>query len=162
MILQTADEFKTLLPQMRKYGCYEMSLLFLANKLTGISLSPNKIAYLHLLFVMRDWIQDDDKLKCYIKDATGVLSHFGIHARQMFIDGTHKVNPLYKPDEENNEVEILFFKRNGAIGHFVVGDGQGHVAYDPVGYSRSVAEGKLISKRIFSIQKVDNKPDILA
>lgn len=49
------------------------------------------------------------------------------------------------------EVEILRFERNegmATIGHFVLGDGHGSVAYDPYGKSRTVAEGKLISKRI--------------
>ncbi len=48
--------------------------------------------------------------------------------------------------------EILRFERtdpSGTYPHFVVGDGMGKVAWDPYGDSRTVREGKLISKRIF-------------
>lgn len=56
-----------------------------------------------------------------------------------------------KPDER----EIMRFERvDGAktYSHFVVGDGLGRVLWNPLGESRTVREGKLISKRI--IRKV--------
>ena len=50
------------------------------------------------------------------------------------------------------EHEILRFERQDVgvlMGHFVMGDGNGGVAYDPYGNSRTVREGKLVSKRVF-------------
>jgi hypothetical protein len=35
--------------------------------------------------------------------------------------------------------------------HFVLGDGTGRVKYDPLGSSKTVAEGRLISKRILHL-----------
>ena len=55
----------------------------------------------------------------------------------------------YEP--KHGEREILRFERKtaaGVLGHFVVGDGHGAVEWDPLGESRTVAEGKLVSKRI--------------
>ena len=47
-----------------------------------------------------------------------------------------------------NEIEILRFESSYGS-HFVVGDGGGHVAYDPWGVSRAVRQGRIESKRIF-------------
>ena len=65
----------------------------------------------------------------------------------MIENGTHRLPPERVCGKD--EFEILFFKRPGAIGHFVTGDGQGHVEYDSMGESRAVAAGILRSKRIF-------------
>lgn len=50
------------------------------------------------------------------------------------------------------ELEILRFERQETgktIGHFVTGDENGGVDYDPEGSSVTVAKGALVSKRIF-------------
>jgi hypothetical protein len=51
------------------------------------------------------------------------------------------------------EMEVLRYERktgSGTTVHFVVGDGLGEIEYDPMGDSRTVREGSLVSKRIFS------------
>jgi len=51
----------------------------------------------------------------------------------------------------SDELEILRFERKAAMktyAHFVVGDGRGQVAYDPLDNAQTVAAGTLASKRI--------------
>lgn len=55
----------------------------------------------------------------------------------------------YQPLPE--EMEILRFERQTTgttYAHFVVGDGKGGVSYDPLDLSQTVAQGRLVSKRI--------------
>jgi hypothetical protein len=51
------------------------------------------------------------------------------------------------------QLEVLRFERKTGAAtwvHFVVGDGSGGVEYDPLGSSRTVREGSLVSKRVFT------------
>jgi uncharacterized protein (DUF1330 family) len=133
-------------------GCYEMSLLFLVNKLANVSMSPPRIKVFDKMFTAKNWVQNDEQYQHYIRDPEAIFGHFGIEAKMLVKGGTHHIEPSYAGSP--NEVEILFFKRPGQIGHFVVGDGHGHVAYDPYGVSNSVKFGRLESKRVFRIANI--------
>lgn len=143
MILQRDPRMRE---EIKKNGCYLMSLLYLANKLANVPLSAELIAGdLFDVFVSSGWMTDE----CYVLNPDRILRYFGVEAEYT---GTHE-----KPERlcAHDEVEILFFRHPTAGGHFVVGDGAGHVAYDPWGVSRSATEGTLESKRIFRVRSVE-------
>ena len=64
----------------------------------------------------------------------------------------HKEGAGYAP--MSGEFEVLRYERptpKVIYSHFVVGDGQGGVAYDPLGKSETVEHGTLQSKRILRL-----------
>ena len=79
---------------------------------------------------------------CFINSPDTLLRILGWPAKYT---GVHE-GPEYECKDD--EVEILRFEL-GNQSHFVVGDGNGRVTYDPMGVSKTVAEGRLVSKRIF-------------
>jgi hypothetical protein len=91
-------------------------------------------------------IMDKD---CYINDPSALL--------KLAVGGEWKVRHEladYMPTD--GELEILRFERvitGATLSHFVVGDGKGKVAYDPLGKSQTVRLGKLVSKRIVKRSK---------
>ena len=116
-----------------EYGCYFLSLLHLVT-------SDYAALSLFQLALDKKYINDD----CYINDPSAVL--------KLAAGGKwdiRKENADYKPTRD--ELEILRFERKTTgmtYSHFVTGDGFGNVVYDPLGDSRTVTEGQLISKRI--------------
>ncbi len=133
MILQTN---KNLVPQINNYGCYFMSILFLAVKHTGLELSTRKINALYHEVILKGYMD----MNCYISNPTAIFKHLGLEAR--YTD-RHEPNDYFCND---NELEILCYQRTG-YRHFMVGN-EGIVAYDPMGNSTG---GTLISKRIFRL-----------
>ena len=125
---------------IRKYGCYYMSLLFLVNKYTNTALSVTRINNSIYMGAIQ---QGHMGQNCYMTDPTGFCKWLGWDARYT---GSH-VPVSYVCQQ--NEAEILRFQHPKFGSHFVVGDGNGWVAYDPYGESLSVAEGVLKDKRIF-------------
>ena len=81
---------------------------------------------------------------CYVRNPSGLLS--------LAVGGAWTVrheSASYVP--KGDEKEILRFERKVPLktfAHFVVGDGSGKVAYDPLGKSMTVQSGTLQSKRI--------------
>ena len=145
MILQIDGRLKD---EIHTWGCYYCSTLFKANKFTNVALSPENInSGYYDLAVNRGWMRSDDEYTCYMINVAAFLTWFGVACEAVIENGTHRLPP--ERDCKKDEFEFLFFKRPGAIGHFVTGDGQGHVEYDSMGESRAVAEGILRSKRIF-------------
>lgn len=142
MILQRDPRMRE---EIKKNGCYLMSLLYLANKLANVPLSAELITGdLFNVFVANGWMNAN----CYILNPEGILRYLGVEARYT---GVHE-----KPDRPcvSGEIEVLYFKHPTAGGHFVAGDGEGHVAFDPWGVSRSATEGVLESKRVFKVKAV--------
>ena len=138
MILQTD---KRLREEINDYGCYFMSILFLANKYTGLPLSINTIENIFERCVDKGYIKNDEGYSAFIISAEGIFKYLGLNC---------KYTNAHEPPKRNcskNEIEILCLKNCRGIKHFVVGDGKGHVAYDPMGISAS--SFKLHSKRIF-------------
>lgn len=118
-------------------GCYFLSLLRLAEARMGI---PIDVLKAYDLAVSRDLMRPD----CYVTDPGALL--------ELFIPGAWAIRHEgadYKAGPE--ELEILRYElalTGETKSHFVVGDGSGRVAFDPYGESRTVREGRLVSKRI--------------
>lgn len=123
-------------------GCYFFSLAYLAEKV-----SQGKIDVFEAFDRARAlrYVRPD----CFIYEAGKLLT---------FLSGkewtfSHEAADYHAKD---GELEILRFewtnKPGVTLGHFVVGDGLGHVEYDPMseaGLSPVVKNGKRVSKRIF-------------
>lgn len=121
-----------------KYGCYFLSILHLAEGIVGELIDPLR-AYLYA----RDegWMSAD----CFVSDPASILLHFsGVKWR-----GSKEPSDY---STKSGELEILRFELRETMltkAHFVVGDGEGRVGWDPYGNSDTVARGELVSKRIF-------------
>jgi hypothetical protein len=115
-------------------GCYFLSILHLANRENeAIGFFRQALS----IGVMQDdcYILDPAKLLALVAGGKWSVSHQGAEYQTA-----------------NDEYEILRFERKATTktyAHFVVGDGRGQVAYDPLDTSQTVAQGKLVSKRIF-------------
>lgn len=133
MILQTDNR----LPEViNKYGCYFMSILFLANKHAKTELSIDKIIEYYELFNELGYMDE-----CYVLFPEEIFKKLRFPVAY---------NNRHDPVDyfcSKKEIEILCFKLNNYT-HFVVGDGKGNISYDPMGTSRS---GLLISKRVFHV-----------
>jgi|TARA_Y100000310_G_C20694765_1_gene824799 hypothetical protein len=141
MILQTAPELHTR-PDIRKGGCYFMSIAFLVNKHKNITMTTEKLIHKWDELVT-DMYMDSDG---YIKDPNKVFSYLGM--KVLYTD-RHEA-----PERacEDDEIEILMFQVPGDEEvHFVAGNGLGICTYDSWGNSRIVRDGYLVNKRIFKI-----------
>lgn len=145
MILQRD---KRLLPEIQKQGCYFMSLLFFINKFTNNRWTTDSINGFYKAMVEMDYIHaDSDFTRVDIEDATIINPERILRMKGLIVNYNDRHDPpgyICGP----NEFEILKFV-NGSMGHFVCGDGEGNVTYDPWGESSTVAFGVLRSKRIF-------------
>ena len=118
-------------------GCYLLSLVWLAERETGLRIDAVE-QYLNA--VRAGWCRED----CYLVDPARLFS-----AMVGWLWTVRHEGPTYAPSRD--EKEVLRYGRSvvmATYGHFVVGDGEGGVAYDPLGGSRTVADGHLVSKRI--------------
>jgi len=114
-------------------GCYFLSLLHIAGR-------DNDAIGLYKQAVSVGAIHED----CYVEAPGRLLSLAAGGAWSVRHEGAGYV---LAPDE----IEILRFERRATTktyAHFVVGDGRGHCAYDPLDKSQTVALGALVSKRI--------------
>lgn len=135
MILQTDNRLNA---SINNYGCYFMSLLFVANKYTGYKLSTDIITRLYNELIELGYMANN----CFILDADGILNYLGVKCK--YTD-KHE-SPNFKT--KRSQVEILCLKYP-TYKHFVVGDGLGNIAYDPMGLTASGSY--LHSKRIFKL-----------
>ena len=144
MLLQTDPRFAYRYNgQIRyhKWGCYMMVLFWFVVLKKKYPLDTILIEELTQVFELGGYIKSD----LYVNNPDKILQHFGINVV------TRKENPYYTCTE--NEFETLVFKAYNPVKgkywyHRVAGNGKGIVTYDPIGYSRAVKYGKLISKRI--------------
>jgi hypothetical protein len=135
MILQRDPRLRQ---EIQEYGCYYMSILFLVNKYTNFPFSAELINDLYHVFNKAGWMDQE----CTILNPNAIFGHLKMDVR--YTD-RHEI-PVRRA--MHNEVEILrFTSPHGS--HFVVGDGNGNVAYDPYGVSKAVRDGRVESKRIF-------------
>ena len=126
--------------EIREHGCYFMSLINLAIRYTQQTITPMEIVARFREFKNAGYIGTDS----YIINPEMILKKMGFSAEYV---GKFPAGYNTKP----NQAEILLF-RNGEIDHFVVGDGKGHVSYDPwAPHSQTATYGELIGKRIFNI-----------
>jgi hypothetical protein len=122
-------------------GCYILSMIHLAEDLHGGRRIDAVEKFLDL--VQAGIVQENG----FINEPTLVMKvlYGGRWAYR-------KEGPDYEPS--SIEFEILRFERptpKMIYSHFVLGDGTGRVKYDPLGSSKTVAEGRLISKRILHL-----------
>ena len=127
---------------IHKFGCYMMDILFLCNKYKNVELSAGDINDLYILFIDSKYMDEN----CFIHDPASIFGFMGLQV--YYYDRHDPPDFMCKKDE----IEILHFQLGKWI-HFVVGDGQSHVCYDPYGTSKAVRLGQLIDKRIFKIQR---------
>lgn len=124
---------QTIAKRLGESGCYFISLLRLV-KSENIAISLYRQA-------LHDRLIDAD---CFVRDPAGVLRLAAGGRWSVRHEGAD-----YQPLPE--EMEILRFERQTTgttYAHFVVGDGKGGVSYDPLDLSQTVAQGRLVSKRI--------------
>ena len=121
-----------------KSGCYFLSILHLAEKITGGDIDPIN-AYVECIAA---GFMDAE---CYITYPGRILERYTGTMYEV-----SKASADAKPLP--GEFEILRFERKEpgtTLAHFVVGDGAGRVEWDPYQNSKTVREGSLVSKRIF-------------
>jgi hypothetical protein len=125
-----------------------MAILFFINKFTNCQWSAEKINGFYKAMVHLGYVDaDSDFTRVDVDDATIINPERIFRMKGLIVNYNDRHDP---PDYVcgGNEFEILKFV-NGSMGHFVCGDGNGNVTYDPWGESATVAFGKLQSKRIF-------------
>ena len=131
-----------------KWGCYFLCILRLAEKALGKFLDP---FHFYILAVHGRFMREN----CFLDDPAGFLSSL-VGGRWIVLkagDGADSAGRLYDLPlsyvPQPGEFEIDRYEVPGETeGHFIVGDGV-TVDWDPYGKSRTVKDGKLISKRIF-------------
>lgn len=133
-------------------GCYGISLANLVEKASGIAV-PRHLIKTYFLTEVLDGAAGNIDADMTIENANGVLIKFGSPLRQKLNNGSVEFPADYQC--QLGEFEILKFQYvnavSGTYSHFVLGDGQGHCAVDPISTgSNSVRLGKVVSKRIFS------------
>ena len=133
-----------LLTPIQRFGCYYMDIAFLANKYTNCALDAERLNDGYEDCVYAGYMGEN----CFVDRPAKIFHYFGL--------AVHYRNEHTVPEYVCglNELEILFFEWD-RLGkkpwpHFVVGDGAGHVAYDPWGVATAVIHGELRSKRIFT------------
>jgi hypothetical protein len=140
MIYQTDPEFE---PDIQRFGCYFISLLFQLNRLFGVPFLDHKVIesiYQH------EEIDLDMGKESYMQNPQGIVD---------FII-PHKVKYIGYQDGGyicfTNEFAIQCWYNKATDFHHFVAEIGGIVGYDPIeGGSRTVREGYLESKRIYQI-----------
>jgi hypothetical protein len=131
-------------------GCYFLSILKLAEKWGG----PRRDALLEYENAVGRGTLGND---CMVLDAGRLLSILTNNGWTCLKAGPGHELPLTYQCASAEELEILRYERPVEPGdtasseraHFVVGDGQGKLSWDPYGESRTVRVGKVVSKRVF-------------
>jgi len=136
MILQRDIRLR---PEINRWGCYLMAILFLVNKYTNRELSPELINELYHVFQKHGWMDEE----CTILNPDAIFGYLGLDVE--YTDRHERPTRTCG----NDEIEILYFKHPHYGSHFTCGDGWGHVTYDPWGVSHAATDGTLVSKRIF-------------
>jgi hypothetical protein len=143
MILQRDKYLSENLTQYAEKGCYEHCLLYLVNKYQNESITPQRIvSELHPMFVKNGWVTDN----CYIMNPVEVLAHFGVP-----VTGVRFAGIDYQCLKDEIEINRWEYKARGWK-HFVCGNGGGITTFDPWGISITATKGKLVDKRIFTLE----------
>ncbi len=122
-----------------KSGCYLLSLIFIAEKITGKEIDVLKTYEKSL---SEKWLDDD----CYMENPAAMMSYLTgkkIDIRHDVVGYTLKSNEYEITRYELKETGITY-------GHFVVTN-NGELVHDPYGDSRTRLKGNAVSKRIIKI-----------
>jgi hypothetical protein len=149
MILQRDQWIEVNYPEIRDNGCYLFSIVWFAVMYEHISVSAQSICEeLYPRAVKRGYV-GNEAYPLWMINSEGV---FGLLGMDVEYRGHFPSDYQCKA----GEFEILkYHHRMNDWDHFVAGNGQGIVTYDPWGavapynYSITVSEGVLESKRIF-------------
>lgn len=124
-----------LMKTLGEYGCYFLSLVRMAE---GITQKRIDAVDVYLDALEKKWTDGEVTML----DPSAILDYMtGIKF------SVRKENADYQA--KDGEYEVLLYT-NGAYNHFVLGDGNGGTAYDPLGDSRTAASGRITGKRIFA------------
>lgn len=128
--------------EIGKYGCYFLSIVEAAERKTG-----------NYMPIMSTFL--DMKRRGYIGEESYILAPDKILT--MLTGKAYTVRHEAKDYRaKEGEIEILRYewRRKGEVSaHFVLGDGKGRVAYDPLDGANTVKNGVVESKRIFTPHK---------
>ena len=147
-------------PELTPYGCHFMAELFLLNRVANIELAVEVILKaLNELRRRRASYQPEpgEQLtvigpQVTINNPDDIALYFGVKykhtarmedANYVCVTGEQELLQWTRPREGDTTGENPWI-------HWVAGDGLGHVAYDPEGYSVTVAHGTMIAKKIFT------------
>jgi hypothetical protein len=129
---------------MGEYGCYFLSLAYIAERITG---SRYDIIEEAVYAMDRNSLNFD----CFVRNPNDIMANLTGKKYMISKAGPKHSLPL-NYILQDGEFEILRFARfdeeGKEIAHFVVGDGSGKVAFDPWKDSATVKLGELVSKRI--------------
>ena len=146
MIFQTDDEFE---PDIQKYGCYFLSLLWQFNRLLGAPALDHKV--IEVIYNTCEHTDannngvTDMAPEAFIADPQGVCD-FLAPGRVHFVG---KVSAAYVCHPGEFAIQA-WYNPATKFTHFVAEGPDGRVAYDPIeGGSRTVREGAIDSKRIY-------------
>lgn len=144
MILQTDPTFPE---EIHAFGCYFMSVIFLASGITGKVRKADEILAIFKAAKVAGILGKE----CYVQDPLGLFRLLGVRMSAAVKAGADTM-------PEDGCFEVLHFHRdadtpkgqgNAVHDHFVVGDGRSAVVYDPLGGSNTVRFGFLENKRVF-------------
>lgn len=158
MILQIDPRFSNE-PDIQQFGCHYLSELFLINRCGNVPMSIGIItATFHLMRTQLSSYQADPHTptyvigaQCSMNNPDDIVTQFELKfAKGCRFEGIDYIC-------QDGEQELLQFTRprdddpTKSWWHWVAGDGKGNVAYDPEGYSLTVARGSMSRKKIFTI-----------
>lgn len=130
-------------------GCYLLCLCHIGEGITGRRVDAVEV---YERAIDPVWWRSDGSRgallsdRCYLHDPATIM--------ELICGGAWHVR--HEPADHapaEDEWEVLRYERQAgsvAVSHFVLGDGAGAVAYDPMGDSVTVRDGRLVSKRIFT------------
>lgn len=135
MLRQTDER----LNPIRTWGCYFCSILALDEQVYGKTYSPEEI----LRLWYKNWTEDDIDIESTVRDPQGLLDDL---SGKLVFDGAR--GPEYRTARDEWEI-LQFYNDRTGYKHFVLGDGHGRCAWDPIQNSVTAREGRVIGKRIF-------------
>jgi hypothetical protein len=133
------EPVQKLMKQLGATGCYFLSLIRSAELATSKSLDA---VLVYLECAKRGWIDAE----CYLINPSAIYEYL-VGGTWTVRKETKGYTPVF------GDVVILRYERKGTMqtdGHFVLGDYEKKIQYDPMGASQTVLNGELASLRILS------------
>lgn len=133
---------QTICEALGKTGCYFLSVLELARRVSGSYVDPTQA---YAFCVTKGWLGAD----CFVKDPAAILGHYT--GKKWTV---RKELRGYKPVlgelvVARFELRVAQALKETVDGHFVVVNGDGSL-WDPYFDSRTVRNGQLVSYRLFT------------
>lgn len=125
----------------REWGCYFFSIAAMVEQELGKVFEPREILKVYSMSVKNGYLDHEFTVLL----PKGILTLLGSKMRFM-----GKYDKAYVPTSSEKEI-LEFFNPSTGIVHFVLGDGKGNCFFDPWENSKTVRDGYVRSKRIFTI-----------